>query len=379
MRRSSPGRYEWMDLIRGLAVLCVVTFHAAAIPAMLGVEVPTAIMWMNNLLLPFRMPALLVLSGLLLARSMSKGISRYYSGKVANILWPYAVWLVILAFAMATPELLTRGSAWGGGTYLWFLLVIGCCYLIGPLTSLLPAPLVMLGLLVLSQVATDPWWVRMGYFGAFFFAGAWLGRVLPSLHLVTRRGRRLAAVIGVGWALVSTIWGIYPHNTVHGFGLSFIGVLAAILYTSRLGSSAPTRALQWVGRNSVVFYVAHFPVVIIAGTVLGRPAPGSTMGYLLIGLAAALLVSALLAVFRDSKWVSWLFTMPGIDGLLTASVEEEASVRRARRALRRRSLRPRNLGHTLLSRMIVLDGGLDDEQQPSADRPARAGRDRAAA
>ncbi len=72
-------RQTWMDLIRGMAVILVVLLHAApgaaADPGAQGGWV------LNNLLRSFRMSALLVLSGLLLQYSLSKGEND-------NFVWP---------------------------------------------------------------------------------------------------------------------------------------------------------------------------------------------------------------------------------------------------------------------------------------------------
>lgn len=60
-------RRHWMDALRGGAVLLVVFWHAFAMPYD---NAPTAIAWVMNFLAVYRVPLLLLLSGLLLDRSL---------------------------------------------------------------------------------------------------------------------------------------------------------------------------------------------------------------------------------------------------------------------------------------------------------------------
>src|SRR6478735_4086004 len=92
---STDDRLHWMDLLRGCAVLLVIAFHASTYPIEFGMEVPDVLVTINVALTPFRLPTLLVLSGMLLPRALEKPLGRYYAGKARNILWPYLVWTVL--------------------------------------------------------------------------------------------------------------------------------------------------------------------------------------------------------------------------------------------------------------------------------------------
>ena len=74
-----PGlRMTWMDLVRGGAIVLVVFWHAASVPDQLldGAEPGYYVRKLNAALGPFRIPTLLVLSGLLVERSLAKGTWR---------------------------------------------------------------------------------------------------------------------------------------------------------------------------------------------------------------------------------------------------------------------------------------------------------------
>ena len=78
---ASGGRIQWMDVLRGIAVLLVVVLHGADIPYLNGNGVEE---WaqVNRYLEPFRMPLLMFLSGILLPRSLAKPLRLYAWGRV---------------------------------------------------------------------------------------------------------------------------------------------------------------------------------------------------------------------------------------------------------------------------------------------------------
>lgn len=88
-----------MDRLRGIAVLLVIAWHAFSIPTFFGVAMPSAVQILNDALSTYRIPALLVLSGLLLGRSLAKPLPTYYLGKVRHIAWPFLVWSLIYLLA----------------------------------------------------------------------------------------------------------------------------------------------------------------------------------------------------------------------------------------------------------------------------------------
>ena len=72
---TAQQRRTWMDLLRGIAVVLVVFLHASPLEA--GGSGGGGGWDVNLLFRPFRMPMLLVLSGLLLQHSLSKGARHY--------------------------------------------------------------------------------------------------------------------------------------------------------------------------------------------------------------------------------------------------------------------------------------------------------------
>ncbi len=84
-----------MDLLRGGAIVLVLALHATLMVEWHHVEPWPALAWINLAFTPYRMPMLMLLSGLMLDRSMRKGWARHYQGKLDRMVWPPLVWAVI--------------------------------------------------------------------------------------------------------------------------------------------------------------------------------------------------------------------------------------------------------------------------------------------
>ena len=81
---KTTQRIEWMDSLRGIAILLLLFWHAFAIPDLLGTPMPDWLRNINNAFLPFRMPMLMFLSGMLLEKSLRKPLPTYYEGKLVS-------------------------------------------------------------------------------------------------------------------------------------------------------------------------------------------------------------------------------------------------------------------------------------------------------
>ena len=66
---TAPASSGWTPF--GAAILLLLIWHASAIPVLLGLPMPDAIRLANAFFLPYRMPTLMFLSGMLLARTLA--------------------------------------------------------------------------------------------------------------------------------------------------------------------------------------------------------------------------------------------------------------------------------------------------------------------
>ena len=309
--RGPRARHEWMDTLRGGAILLMLLWHAVSIPRIEGVDVPAWLVAFNDALLPFRMPTLMFLSGLLLPRSLAKPTATYYRGKVALIAWPYLVWVWIFlaidgtnGYPLWTPQLYIAKS------YLWFLFYIGCFYAVAPLLRRPPAWVPPLTMLVACVVVTAYLPHRMLFYGVFFFTGAWVARSVPDVPALLRGRRVLVAVLAaaaLGFAVASGIDRGVNYDPLF-VPLSLAGVAVAVLGAASLPHRS-TAALRYVGRSSIVYYASHFPVMLgVVAVCLAVDAPWwvTVPALVLAGLAVGTLLTAL----RDRIPVRWLFEAP---------------------------------------------------------------------
>ncbi|GAA1137821.1 acyltransferase family protein [Nesterenkonia lutea] len=315
--RESAPRMQWMDLLRGVAVLLVVVLHGSDIPRANGQGVDA---WaeLNLYLEPFRMPLLMFLSGTLLPRSLRKPAAGYLWGKFGAVVWPLLVWLT--GFGV----LIYRGGPaepryWLNGDYLWFLMALTLCYLAGmllkpfisrPVLLVVLAVCVFIAMLVMRHLTEveNALYTRTLYYGAFFFLGAACSRVLL----------RWAAA---PWLLVAAMGVLVAWLAQHGLesrelrsGTLFaaptavLGIAVILWLAPRIPAGRFNQFLQWCGRSSIVVYVSHFPIIVLIHRGVSQigvdpvlHVTACTVG----GLALTLLTVWL------RPWTRWLYTVPG--------------------------------------------------------------------
>lgn len=316
-----------MDAVRGTAILLLLVWHASAIPELYGQEMPEAVRAVNAFFLPYRMPTLMLLSGMLLSRSLSKPLPTYYAGKFSMILWPYVIWVIIakLTFLEVVGLSWWHWRAWYATSYLWFLFFIGVYYLIAPAFARLPLWVpVALFTAVGAILPADSTEQRMAYFAVFFFAGNWMGRYPETLTKILRsRWIAVAAVPVVALGIASSVWTDIVDYTVWTAPVSLAGALLLAAVFSRMSDAGRgTHLLQWLGRSSLVYYVSHFPVMAAISMSPVGQLPGLLVA--LINLLAALAVGWVLARWKDRVPLRWLFEAPtplvrGVRRLLSAA------------------------------------------------------------
>ncbi|MFC0359374.1 acyltransferase family protein [Kytococcus schroeteri] len=317
--KTKNGRIEWMDAVRGLAVLLVVLLHVPVLPMQLGAEPPPWLERWQFALQPYRMPTLLFLSGMLLESSLTKGTKRYISGKLKGIVWPYLVWTFVTVVAFRETEALLDPRTWIiGYHHLWFLMVLTACYALGLLANSLPvwvfpAPLALIAIgayTFVPDLAVAKLVIHYAWWSSFFFLGA------TSRHWMTRWQSTRGLVPGVlaGFVLLWSVFVVVDPEArwsrgIHAYALSVGGVLLLIWCASRI--SWP-RWMQWVGKNSIVWYLVHGAA--IGGCWLFLEDLGVTSWWIVtpILLVVGYLVPLALSPFARTPLFRWSRTTPPI-------------------------------------------------------------------
>lgn len=313
-------RIGWVDLLRGVVVVLLLLWHASSLPAYLGWDMPVWLFLVNEIFLPWRMPALMFLSGMLLTRALRKNLLDYYRGKARTLLWPYLVWsaLYLLTFPFPDGSIVSPRS-WIATGYLWFIFFLLAYAVVAPLATRLAWPIVILPAAMISAVEGDSMLGKMSFFAVFFFGGYFLARVMPGI--LRARAVWVLALSGVTVVFTVASVTLSAASGEHFFQFSIItapAVCAMILLTAIVASRiAPAvastnvgRYIAWMGRNSIVFYLAHFPAMVAVGQIATALHVPLGLWLVAANLVVGLLVSSVLARHSSRFPVAWLFRIP---------------------------------------------------------------------
>ncbi len=301
--RTARQRQTWMDFLRGAAVIMVVLLHAS-----LATDGENG--WViHTLLRPFRMPTLMVLSGLLLHRSLRKGLGPYVSGKVRGIVWPWLVWIAILGLLLTDKARADPVDFLTVGTNLWFLGALALSYALALAVRRVPAVATAAALFLLADLAQEPFGALATYlwYSGFFFAGAALRPVVERWLTARPVWPLLMTAVAVVGALGQIPRGMHVPYGPDQVLLSMAGILAAIWLASRLPRIAPIRAVEWIGRNSIVTYLAHTALLVPVGLAVSRlglgPAPSTVVTFVVV-------FAGCVALTYVRPWTDWLYRLP---------------------------------------------------------------------
>lgn len=283
-----------MDTLRGGAVVAVLVMHAElGVVQQTGADLPL-VHAVNDALGDVRMPMLVFLSGVLLPRSLGKGLRSHLRGKVVHILWPYAVWgLLDCTHAVV--------RAWVTGA---------------------PVPWQLYG-----QLLYDPHTYL--WFLAYLFVFHVAAGFLPGWARVA--GVPLALVGAQAFAATGSL-----HKLLWLFGFFLLGDVAARALAGRVpaGLSSRVAPLGWeplaaVGRQSIVFYASHLLVLIQVTDLLHAAGLTHAPSLWLASCTVTLAVGVLLVRLRTRPWVGWLFMFPARQRDLSHSARGQKVVRSA--------------------------------------------------
>lgn len=233
-----------------------------------GIGAAAAMTPIENFFAPFRMPLLMFLSGMLLSRSLKKPPRRYFEGKLASIGWPYLVWSIIfltVSHQISFTSLIQ--ILYNSPTYLWYLWFLLAYYIGLWVTIRCRIPmLAVLGLSIVFAFIMPDFMraARFFYLLTFFVAGDIVSRNMELVvNLVSRIPVIVVALLTAGCTGALSVYGV----EVRYEAVYIIGVASAILIlTIVLPKLKVTPRKQWlafIGKNSLIIYVTHRPVMWI--------------------------------------------------------------------------------------------------------------------
>lgn len=317
-RGRQSERLEWMDAVRGLAVLLVIIVHGGSVYGSYGFEVPAGFRAAGLAMAPYRIPLLVFLSGFLLYKSHAKGTADFVEGKFRNLAWPYVIWTIIFCLAAGEPSRLLHYSVWVGGSYLWYILFLGFFFLVSLLLRRAPYILLVVYALAVAMVMPEgsKYGQRLFMLMAMFFAGGIAGKQFADFTgMLAKRWSLWLIPLVIFMSTVSIVKApeIYINYSPSYFPiiLGCIVAICAIFY--RVHGAAVFAPLRYIGRNSLVFYVVHVPVYVFLLSHHLLPLEGLPLLHIAALVIIALATSTLMVRLRERfKPANLLFVGPAL-------------------------------------------------------------------
>ena len=307
---ASDGRVDWVDYAKGFCIIFVVMMHSV-----LGVEKAVGDPgWMHvfvQFAKPFRMPDFFMISGLFLGIVIVRPWRRYLDRRVVHFFYFYALWVTI-QFAFKAPMWVEEGTSPVGvagewlfsfiqpfGT-LWFIYLLPVFAIVTRLAMPVPWPLLLgtAAILEILPIATGS--MIVDEFAAryvYFLSGYLFSASIFTFAGWARTHRPKAALLLLTWIAVNGMLTFTPAPAalldllgrpegtqfvsdlpVISLFLGAVGAVGVILLTTLLSTLPWTGFLAYLGRNSIVVYLAFFLPMAVTRTVLVKFAPWLDIG-----------------------------------------------------------------------------------------------------
>jgi uncharacterized membrane protein YcfT len=302
---SGAPRVDWVDYAKGFCIIMVVMMHSTlGVGAATGQET-----WMHHLVAfakPFRMPDFFLISGLFLARVIDRDWRTYIDRKVLHFVYFYVLWVTI-QFAFKAPGLFFTNGLFGiaklyaeafiepFGT-LWFIYLLPIMFVVTKLTRNVPPLLIFAGAAALEMAQIHTGWTVIDEFAArfvYFHVGYVCATRIFQIAAAAQARPWLTAAFLAVWALINGVYVMYglDGKPVISLGLGLIGAAAVVTVSALMAKSDFFAGLRWLGKNSIVVYLAFF-----------------------IGMAASRSVLLKTGLIPDLGTVALLVTVSGIAG-----------------------------------------------------------------
>ncbi len=270
--QAGPDRVDWVDYAKGICIVMVVMMHSV-----LGVELAAGETGFMHPLVafakPFRMPDFFLISGLFLSVVIDRDWRTYLDRKVVHFVYFYLLWMTI-QFGFKAPGLMHELGAGGVaklyvvslidpfGT-LWFIYLLPIFFVFVKATQRVPVVIIWAFAAAVEISHLHTGWVVPDEFAArfvYFYTGYVLA---PHIFRVAKR------VQNNPWngVIMLALWGTANGYMVYfgysrwpgvSLALGLIGAAAVVRLSALLSLSAAFAPLRYLGKNSIVVYLAFF-------------------------------------------------------------------------------------------------------------------------
>lgn len=152
---------------------------------------------------------------------------------------------------------------------------------------------------------------RLAYFAVFFFSGVLVAsypRVLESI-IQSRLIGTITAFGAIAFGVIATM--ADTQYQAWGIPLSMCGIAVAVHLASRADSMRWARPVRFIGRSSLVFYVAHFPIIYATWELLNAWGLADLQGVTGVLFIVAIGGCVALTYLQRYRPFCWLFRAPG--------------------------------------------------------------------
>lgn len=286
--RMVSSRVAWIDYAKGLCIVLVVMMHST-----LGVEKAFGdVSYLGQLVewaKPFRMPDFFLISGLFLAKRISAPWSKYADTKIVHFAYFYILWMTIQflfkGYGIYTDggvSAVARDYALGFiepfGT-LWFIYLLAVFFAVTKLCSSVPPLLMFAVAALLEAMKIHTGWTLVDEFASryvYFFAGFWLAPHVFNFARSVAVEKTSTVLAGLlVWVMLNSVMVFSGAATLPGVSLvlGMVGAMAVVTIGVLLARTGKAQALQYLGANSIVVYLAFFIFMATSRAVLLRFAP----------------------------------------------------------------------------------------------------------
>jgi uncharacterized membrane protein YcfT len=323
--QAGVPRVDWVDYAKGFCIVMVVMMHST-----LGVEAAVGHeSWMHALVAfakPFRMPDFFLISGLFLARVIDRDWHTYLDRKVVHFAYFYVLWVTI-QFAFKAPGFAAEHGALGVvrlyaeafiepfGT-LWFIYLLPIFFVVTKLTRGVPVIVIWLigAALEIAHFQTgwtviDEFASRFVYFYTGYVCAARIFQIAAAAH-----ARPVIAALGLAaWALLNGayVFGGLADKPFISLTLGLIGAAAVVAVSALMAKSDVFAPLRYLGKNSMVVYLAFFLGMVASRAVLLKTGiiPDTGTVALLVTASGIAVAIALFRAVRGTP-LKFLFERP---------------------------------------------------------------------
>ena len=321
---ATSHRVDWVDYAKGICIIFVVMMHST-----LGVEAAAGQEgWMHYVVAfakPFRMPDFFLISGLFLARVIDRDWTTYLDRKVVHFAYFYVLWVTI-QFGFKAPALAhEHGLAGVTSLYLeafvqpfgtlWFIYLLPIFFVVtkltrgvSPLGIWLTAAVLEIAPIETGSVIVDEFASRFVYFYTgyilatriFAFAAAVQARPALALNALMAWGMFNQLFVERGWADLPIV----------SLFLGLLGAGAIVAVAALIAKGDWFAALRYIGRNSIVIYLAFFLPMALSRIVLLKTGHITDIGTISLLVTIEGVVGALVLYWMLRKPLGFLFERP---------------------------------------------------------------------